>query len=159
MKDIYPVLDELHISYEKFEHPAVFTVEEAEKQVRGDGADSKNLFLRNRKGNVHYLVVVPATKKVNLKNLEVQLSENNLSFASPERMMKYLGLTPGSVSPFGLINDVNHEVHVVVDSELLQSPKQAFHPNTNTATVVISTEDFKKFLDWTGNPVQYMEIS
>ena len=157
-KDIYSVLEGLDIVYEKYEHPAVFTVEEAEKHARGEGIHSKNLFLRNKKGNKHYLVVIRASKQINIKDLETKLQEKNLSFASPERMMKYLGLIPGSVSPFGLINDVNKEVQVVVDEGLLKSEKQAFHPNVNTATLAISTADFKKFLQWTGNDITYMDF-
>ena len=158
MNNIYKILEEIGIAYEKYEHPAVFTVEEAEKYARGDGAHSKNLFLRNKKGNKHYLVVSETSKKINLKELELKLQKKNISFASPERLKVYLGLTPGAVSPFGLINDKNKEVQVIVDNDLLKSPKQGFHPNTNTATLVISTDDFKKFLNWTQNNVSYMNL-
>jgi Ala-tRNA(Pro) deacylase len=72
--------------------------------------------------------------------------------------MKYLGLTPGSVSPFGLINDTNKEVNIIVDNDLISAQKQAFHPNINTSTLVISTDDFRRFLDWTGNNVIYMDL-
>ena len=70
----------------------------------------------------------------------------------------YLGLTPGSVSPFGLINDTSRSVQVIIDNELLKYGKVAFHPNINTATLAISIEDFKKFLDWTGNNIIYLDI-
>jgi Ala-tRNA(Pro) deacylase len=158
MSDIYHILSTLNIHYEKYEHPPVFTVEEAEKYDRGDAVHSKNLFLRNKKGNRHYLVVTAASKQINIKELETKLEEKNLSFASSERLLNYLGLTPGSVSPFGLINDMNKEVQVVVDQDLLRGDKQAFHPNINTATLVISTPDFKKFLECTGNKISYLEI-
>lgn len=159
MKDIYLILKDLDIEFEKYEHPAVYTVEEAEKYDRGvDAAHSKNLFLRNKKGNKHYLVILEGSKRVDLKELAKLLNEGDLSFASPERMLKYLELTPGSVSPFGLINDINKEVHVVVDNDLLKSKKQGSHPNVNTATLVISTDDFKKFLEYTGNWVTYLNL-
>lgn len=158
MKNIFNILDELDIKYEKHEHPAVFTVEEAEKHARGDGAHSKNLFLRNKKGNRHYLVVLGTSKKIDLKNLETLLNEKNLSFASPERLIKYLGLIPGSVSPLGLINDANKEVIVVIDKDLILADKQGLHPNINTATIVISTDDFIKFLEWTGNSINYLKL-
>jgi Ala-tRNA(Pro) deacylase len=158
MKNIYQIFNELDINFQEIKHPPVYTVEEAEKHHRGEAAQSKNLFLRNKKGNRHYLVVTPGRKKIDLKNIEKLVGENNLSFASPERLMKYLGVTPGSVSPFGLINDVQKEVLVVVDSELLISKKQGFHPNTNDATLVISTDDFKKFLTWTKNTVSYITL-
>ena len=158
MKDIYTLLKEFGIRYEKYEHPAVFTVEEAEKYERGSGVHSKNLFLRNKKGNRYYLVVLKASKRINLKDLETRLQETGLSFASSERMMKYLSLTPGSVSPFGLINDTNKEVQVIVDKDLFTFDKQGFHPNSNTATLVISSDDFKKFLEWTTNKVTYVSL-
>lgn len=158
MKDIYEILRDIGITFEKYEHPAVFTVKEADKYDRSDGAHSKNLFLRNKKGNTHYLVVLEASKRINLKELEALLSETGLSFASPERLMKYLGLTPGSVSPFGLVNDTNKEVKVIVDNDLLKSKKQGFHPNTNTSTLVISTNDFKRFLVWTNNNITYLKL-
>lgn len=159
MQDIYKVLDELNISYQKYEHPAVFTVEEAEKYDRGiDAGKSKNLFLRNKKGNQHYLVVAESTRKVDIKKLEELTGEKNLSFASPERLQKFLGVTPGSVSPFTLINNTDKTVNVLIDKGLLQYDKQAFHPNINTATLVISKTDFIKFLEWTGNHVSYVDL-
>jgi Ala-tRNA(Pro) deacylase len=153
MKDIYSVLDKLGIVYKKYEHPAVFTVEEAKKHDTGSGSYNKSIFLRNKKGDNFYLVLTLGSKRIDLKNLAVFLNETKLSFASPEKMMKYLGLTPGSVSPFGLINDVDKVVKVIVDEELLKFDKQGYHPNINTATLIISTEDLKKFLTWTGNKV------
>lgn len=158
MKDIFKILEDIGIKYQEYKHPAVYTVEEAEKYDRGKAGHSKNLFLRNRKGNKHYLVVLDASKRINLKELALLLSESDLSFASPERMIKYLSLTPGSVSPLGLINDNNKEVQVIVDNELLKSENQGFHPNINTSTLVISTDDFKKFLEYTQNPVIYLDL-
>lgn len=152
MKTIYEVLDELEIHYEKHEHPAVFTVDEAAQYERNiHAAKTKNLFLRNKKGDAHYLVIAESTRKVDLKALAEKLGESKLSFASPDRMMKHLGLTPGSVSPFGLINDGDKSVRVIVDKNLFDHEKVGFHPNINTATLVIGTKDFRKFLDWTGN--------
>lgn len=153
MKDIYSVLDKLGIVYKKYEHPAVFTVEEAKKHDTGNSSHNKSIFLRNKKGDNFYLVLTLGSKRIDLKSLAIFLNETKLSFASPEKMMKYLGLTPGSVSPFGLINDVDKVVQVIVDEELLKFEKQGYHPNINTATLIISTEDLKKFLNWTGNKV------
>lgn len=152
MKDIYDILNELNIQYEKVEHPAVYTCAEADQYDRGpDCGKCKNLFLRNKKGDKNYLVILPAEKRLDLENLAEHLSETKLSFASAERLLKYLGLTPGSVSPFGLITDANKEVVVVVDNDLFKYPQLGFHPNINTATLIISVDDFKKYLDWTGN--------
>jgi len=159
MSDIYKVLDELGIPVVKHEHPAVYTCEEADKFYEGiPGGKSKNLFLRSKKGDKHFLVIVESSKQVDLQKLGEIVGEPKLGFASPERMMKYLGLTPGSVSPFGLINDVRHEVNVVVDNALMEYEILHYHPNINTATLEISRDDFKKFLNWTTNSVQFVDL-
>lgn len=156
MNTIYDVLTDLKIEFEKIEHPAVFTVEEADKyHINSNAVTSKNLFLRNKKGDKLYLFVLESSKTADLKKLADFLQIGRLSFASPERLMKYLQLTPGSVSPFGLINDKKNEVTVIIDTDLLQGDKVAFHPNINTATLVISRDDFLKFLNWTQNEVRF----
>lgn len=159
MEEIYKVLADLSIKYEKYDHPAVFTSEEADKYFDVPGvAKSKNLFLRNKKGNRHILVVITDRKKTDLKKLAEYLGESKLSFASAERLMKYLGLTPGSVSPFGLINDSEKSVEVIVDTDLTDMNKVSFHPNINTSTLVISSEDFRRFLDSRGNSVTFLQL-
>ena len=159
MKDIYQVLEELGISYRKYEHPPVFTVEEADRH-RGElqGGRTKNLFLRNKKGKRHYLLVVESDRKVDIKKMQGLLGESSLSFASPERLMKYLGLEPGSVSPFGIINDEAGEVIVILDAGLLRHEMLHYHPNVNTATLAVSREDFQRFLDQSGNEVRVLEF-
>ncbi len=156
---VLDVLDRLGIAYVRHEHPPVATVEEAEKYWTDLRAvHCKNLFLRNKKGNRHYLVIAPASKPVDLRALNRILGEDRLSFASPERMMRCLGLLPGSVSPFGLVNDVEKAVQVIVDEDLRAAPALGFHPNTNTATLEISCADFGKFLAFTANPVRYVKL-
>jgi Ala-tRNA(Pro) deacylase len=153
---VLEVLDELGIGYTRREHPPVFTVEQAEKQWTDvQGAHCKNLFLRNKKGNRHYLVILLSRKQADLRGLNEKLNEDRLSFASPERLRQYLGLEPGSVSPFGLINDHRKEVIVIVDQDLKNEDRVNFHPNVNTATVGISAADFEKFLGWSGQTVRY----
>jgi Ala-tRNA(Pro) deacylase len=154
---VYDVLDELNITYTRHEHPPVYTVEEAEKfwgEIEGQHA--KNLFLRNNKGNAHYLVVLEKSKTVGLKDLSEKLGAGKLSFASAERLMKYLGLEAGAVSPFGLINDNQKSVEVVLDKDFEKGELVNFHPNVNTATLTISCSDFKRFLDSCGNEVTYL---
>lgn len=156
---VYEVLDELGISYARHEHPPVFTVEEAEKHwTQITGAHCKNLFLRNKKGNRHYLVILEASKVADLKSLNKLLGEDRLSFASAERLMKFLGLETGAVSAFGLINDTENHVQVVIDEDLKQAAAVNFHPNVNTATIGVSFPDFEKFLAWCGNPVRYLPL-
>ena len=137
----------LGIAYERFEHPPVPTVEEAEKHWAGiDAAHCKNLFLRNQKGNRHYLVIIAHTKRADLRAVANQIGDGKLSFASPERLMTYLGVAPGSVSPAGLINDREHHVRVFLDRELKTAARISFHPNVNTATLTVSFADFQRFL-------------
>ncbi len=152
-------LGELGIAFTRHEHPPVATVEEAEQHWAGiDATHCKNLFLRNQKGTRHYLVILKHHKKADLRAVAEQIGDGKLSFASPERLMKYLGLTPGSVSPFGLINDVAHEVRVVIDRDVKAADRVAFHPNINTATLTLSNADFQRFLAVCGNSVQYVIV-
>lgn len=156
---VYDILKELGIPYTRHEHPPVYTVEEAEQHWENiTGAHCKNLFLRNKKGKKHYLVLVESRKRVDLKALTGRLGEDRLSFASPERMMRYLGLEPGAVSPFGLINDRENTVVVIIDQELKEASHVNFHPNVNTATVGITFSDFEKFLSHCGNPIRHLSI-
>lgn len=152
-------LRELGIPFERHEHPPVATVEAAEEHWAGiDATHCKNLFLRNQKGNRHYLVVLLHSKRADLRAVADQIGDGKLSFASPERLMTHLGLTPGSVSPFGLINDRGHTVRVVLDRDLKTAARVSFHPNINTATYVVSAADFARFLEACGNAVRYVSI-
>ncbi len=158
-KDIYKILEDLEITFREHEHPAVFTVEEAEKHKGNlDGIKIKNLFLRNKKGDKHFLFITHALKVIDLRKLSDITSEKKLGFASPERLKKHLGLTSGSVGPFGIINDEKREVTVILDKEILTGEKLNFHPNRNTATIQISKDDFSKFLKWAGNETREVEI-
>ncbi len=159
-KIVYEVLDRLNIEYEKYEHPAVFTCEEADIYTSGlKGVHTKNLFLRNKKGSKHYLVVMKEDKTLNVKEFGEKISEKNLSFASPERMMKYLDLTPGSVSLFGVINDTENNVKVYIDEDIMKEEFINSHPNVNTATLVYKVEDMIKFLNDSGNEYETISLS
>lgn len=156
---VYRRLAELGIAYERYEHPPVPTVEEAEKYWVGiDATHCKNLFLRNQKGNRHYLVVLLHSKKADLRAVAEQIGDGKLSFASPERLMTHLGVTPGSVSPFGLIHDRGHDVRVFLDRDLKAAERVSFHPNINTRTLVLARADFDRFLAATGNPIRYVTV-
>ena len=156
---VYARLAELAIAYTRHEHPPVATVDEAEQHWAGiDATHCKNLFLRNQKGNRHYLIIIAHAKKADLRAVADQIGDGKLSFASPERLLTHLGLTPGSVSPFGLINDRDHLVRVVMDRDLKSAMRLSFHPNINTATLTIAAADFARFLSVCGNPVQYVSV-
>jgi Ala-tRNA(Pro) deacylase len=152
-------LADLDIAFTRHEHPPVPTVEEAEKHWAViDGTHCKNLFLRNQKGNRHYLVIVPASKRVDLRKVAEQIGDGKLSFASAERLMTHLGVMPGAVSPFGLINDRDHAVRVVLDRDLKAAERVSFHPNVNTVTLTIAAADFDRFLESCGNTTQYVTV-
>lgn len=146
---LYKKLDELGITYEKFEHPAFGTVEASGSFYRDHdlGVDCKNVFMQNRRGRKNYLVIMQAQKDIDIPHLAEFLGEHRkMGFASPERLLQYLGLTPGSVTPFGLIHENACEVEVVVDREIFEHEYVHFHPLRNTATLKISTSDLQKFL-------------
>ena len=152
-------LDSLEIDYEVTNHPAVFTIEEIDQlNLSQYGHVCKNLFLRDAKGKRHFLVVLCKDKKADLINLQEQLGCSRLSFASEERLSKYLRLKKGEVTPLGIINDESRSVEVVFDSELADKPKLGVHPNDNTATVWLSFDALKKIMEHRGNAVRYVAI-
>jgi Ala-tRNA(Pro) deacylase len=158
-KAVFELLERLKINYKLVEHPAAPTIEEAMKYWKDIPATHcKNLFFRNHKGNKHYLVVFEAHQQLDIHDLEKRLKQGKLSFASEKRMAKYLALKPGSVSPFGLINDTENHVHLFLDRHLLSSEKLSFHPNDNTASLVISLVDFKKYLNQVGNSFEFIDL-
>jgi Ala-tRNA(Pro) deacylase len=157
--NLYQLLATLDISFEYHEHPPAPTIEEAMKYWKDlDATHCKNIFFRNHKGNRHYLVILEHRQAIDIHDLEKRLKQGKLSFASDERMMKYLGLTPGSVTPFGLINDKDHHVHLFLDENLRKSNSISFHPCINTASLVIKWGDFMRFLEWTGNGFEFLQL-
>ena len=156
---VLDLLDRLGIPFERHEHPPVATVADAEAHWAGiDAAHCKNLFLRNQRGDRHYLVILSSGKRADLRQVAGQIGDGKLSFASPERLMKHLGVTPGSVSPFGLMNDPARHVRVFLDRDLAQTTRITFHPNDNTATLVLQYADFQRVLEHLGHPVTLIEI-
>ena len=158
-KELYDLLTSLSVQFEYHEHPPVATIEDAITHWKDYNAGRcKNIFFRNHKGDRHYLVILEHLAQLKIKELEQRLKQGKLSFASDQRLMKYLGLQPGSVSPFGLINDKENHVHLFIDVKLLGFERLAFHPNINTATLVISKTDFISFLEHTGNTFEFIDL-
>jgi Ala-tRNA(Pro) deacylase len=156
---VYEKLRALGITYAVYEHPPVFTSEEAAAHWKDvPGRAVKNLFLRNKKGDRHYLVILGIEKQADLRQLVKVIGDDRLSFGSAERLMKYLGVSPGSVSPFGLIHDAAHAVQVIVDADLRGAEHLIFHPNDNTASLTIAGADFARFLEGQGNPVRWIKV-
>lgn len=151
-------LDGLGIETRTFEHPPVFTVEEA-RRLRGTlpGAHSKSLFLRNKKGRM-WLVVTLEDRYIDLKDLGERLGAGRLSFGSPDRLMRYLGVIPGAVTPFGVFNDREGAVTVALDRQMLEVDPLNFHPLDNTKTTAISTEGLLRFLHATDHPPEMLDF-
>jgi Ala-tRNA(Pro) deacylase len=157
--NIYTFLNTHNISYERFDHEGVFTCEEAKRLCpQMPGASIRNLFLYDKKTDQHFLVVIGDEKpSVDLKKLKNLLGLSTLSFASPERLQKYLGVEPGSVTILGLINDIMNLVTVIFDINLKDKTLQC-HPLVNTATLAIPFEDIKKFLAITKHSYNFLDI-
>lgn len=158
---VYARLEALGIEYSRYEHPAVATAEAADVHWSViDAVHCKNLFLRNQKGTRHYLLIVPHLKRANLRAVADQIGDGKLSFGSADRLMAHLGVTPGSVSPFGLLHNTTRDVRVVLDRDLELAPDDliSFHPNINTVTVTLKFGDFERFLAACGNPIQHVTV-
>lgn len=134
------------IAYKINKHDALFTVEDSFKN-RGkiEGAHSKNLFLKNKKDK-YFLISCLENSKIELKKISKSLNLGNVSFAKSEALIKLLGVMPGSVTPFGLLNDIENKVEFFLDSGFLGYKKVNFHPLVNTSTITLDFIDFKKFL-------------
>ncbi len=159
MVDFYQYLDEHQIEYERYDHPPVYTVDDVKRLVPPlPAAKTKNLFLRDHKGRRHFLVIVPADKRVDIKALNALIGASRLSFGSADRLKKFLGVDPGSVTIFALVNDPDHSVELIIDEILWTQQAFQFHPLINTATLVISNDNLKQFLASTGHDVRTLGV-
>ena len=159
MSGFFKFLDSHDIAYVRHDHPAVYTVEEADRLVPElPGAKTKNLFLRDDKGKRHFLVLVPSDKRVNLKALKAVLGVKRISFGSPERLKKHLGIEPGAVSLLAVFNDNDHKVEVFMDRDLWAAETFLFHPLVNTSTLVINKAAIERFLEATGHELNVVDI-
>lgn len=147
-------LDQNGFACQRMEHPAVFTCDEAALH-RPDVAavSTKNLFLCDKKGRRFFLAVTACEKTVNLAQLAAQFGVSHLRFGSPENLLRLLGVTPGSVTSMGLVNDEAHEVELWLDAEIWQSGYFLCHPLVNTATLVLSRAEMERFFAQTGHVV------
>ena len=158
-KELYELFERLDIQFEYHEHPPLATIEDARIYWKDYNAGKcKNIFFRNHKGDRHYLVILEHLRQLDIKDLEKRLRQGKLTFASDKRLKKYLGVEPGSVSPFGLINDKEKHVYLFIDEKLNESDRLTFHPNINTASLVISKSDFLRFLGYSGNTYEFIRL-
>ena len=159
-QDIYALLSSRNIWHEITEHEAVFNMAEMSAvALPYPEADAKNLFVRDDKKRNYYLITVRGDQTVNLKEFRRRHQTRPLSFASPEDLMAVLGLIPGAVTPFGVLNDQERKTQVYLDEGFLRAPGLiGVHPNDNTATVWLKTEDFVALLRGHGASVHVVEI-
>jgi len=156
---IFEFLEKNGIDYERFDHPAVFTCEEAERLVPPmPGIKSKNLFVRDRRGRRHFLVIVPAEKTVDLKALSSELGAPGLSLASPDRLMEHLGVEAGSVGFLSIYNDIEAKVEVIIDEDIWTADHLQCHPLINTSTLLIGHEDIARILALTHHDFRTLEV-
>jgi Ala-tRNA(Pro) deacylase len=159
MSDLFAVLEQLGIHYTNYDHEAVFTCEAAVAAVPDTSSvQTKNLFLRDKPGRRHFLLVTSCEKAVDIKKFATQIDAGHLSFGSAERLEKHLGLTPGSVTVLGLINDPSHAVELFVDADVWAHEKWNCHPLINTATLVIAKTDVETFLAHTGHTARVVTL-
>ncbi|MDV0442942.1 prolyl-tRNA synthetase associated domain-containing protein [Methanorbis rubei] len=157
--NVFALLDGQDCPYTITRHPVAYTYEDmVNLGVTEKGEVCKNLFLRDAKGRRHFLVVMCGRKSADLKALAEKIGSTALSFASEERLTKYLNLSRGEVTPFGTLNDTESAVEVVFDADLKKTPCIGIHPNTNTITVWIAYEDVKKIVNDHGNQITEIEI-
>lgn len=158
-QEVKAFLEEKNIPFEWVEHKAVFTIEEMEELgLESMDEIAKNLFLRDQKGKRHFLVVVKGMKQVNLKELGEKLG-TKLSFASEERLEKYMGLKKGAVTPLGILNDENCAVEVYMDEDLCKLERIGVHPNDNTASVYLSPADLLNIIKEHGNSLEVLSFT
>ncbi|MCP4398581.1 MAG: prolyl-tRNA synthetase associated domain-containing protein [bacterium] len=159
--DIYQFFSEHGIEFERYDHPAVFTCEEATRlcpPMPDNAIKTKNLFLRDKKGRRHFLVTVPEWKQIHVKALEVLLEASKLSFASPQRLERYLKLTPGSVTILGILHDAEHKVEVLIDTAVWKADAIRCHPLVNTSTLVIPLSHLQRLFQLTGHEPRILDI-
>lgn len=144
---VFQKLKELGIPYELVEHPAVFTTEEADSYIEGiDGVRTKSLFLTNKRKTTDYLLIMDDAGRLDMKRFKTLIGASQLKFASEELLLDKLGVTAGSVSIFGVLNNAEKDVQVYFDQAILSEERMSFHPNDNTKTIFLVTKDLFVFL-------------
>ena len=159
-EDIFELLERLSIPYERIDHPPVYTSEEGRRLVPYHSAKAaKNLFLRDKKGKRHLLMVVDDQKLVQFHDIERQTGFTHLSMGSSARLERYLGVKPGAVSLLALINDSEGMVEVLIDRDLWAGEQIQAHPLVNTATVIMAIRDMTKFIEYSGHSIQFVDVA
>ena len=155
-EDLFNVLEKLNITYELFNHDPIFTVEEG-RDLKLDipGVSCRNLFLRDKKKN-NFLITAANQTQIDLKTLPEKIGASRLSFGSKDRLWELLGICPGSVCPFTVLNDKDHKVKIILDQFMMESDLINVHPLDNSMSVALTPADLLKFLEFTGHEPQIL---
>ena len=157
-KEIYELLDERGIEYIAVEHEAVYNIEEADAlELPHREAATKNLFIKDDKKRNYYVVVIPSEDRLDLRALREKIQSRPLKFANESELLDILGLIPGQVTPFGALNDKEHKAKIIISSYFRNGLMDA-HPNDNTATIILKTEDVRAVLESFGASVEYLDF-
>ena len=158
-EEVYLKSKELNIKYLKIDHIPIYTIDEANGlDIENKEYIAKNLFLRDDKKRNYYLLVVKSSKKIDLNDLKNKINSRRLSFASEIDLEKYLKLKKGSVTPLGVLNDVERKVKIIIDEDILKEEIVGVHPNDNDATVFMKTKDLIRLIELNGNLVEYAKV-
>ena len=156
---VIATLQALAIDVQVVEHEPVLTTEQADKCIEGvEGVRTKTLFLTNKKRQNFYLVIMDDAKRLNTNKFKEIVDESKIKMASESELLEKLGLYPGCVSPFGLLNHAAHEIRVYLDEAIVNEARMSFHPNTNDKTIFIQTSDLFKFFNAVGYVPNVIEI-
>ena len=156
---VYQALQNMGIAYEVVDHPPALTTEEADRYIEGkEGVRTKTLFLTNKKGNAHYLLIMDDAKRMDMKKLSELLDEKRVSFASADRLMEKMQLPPGVVSLFGLLNNTGKDIRIYLDKEMLTEKIVTFHANDNSKTVFIAMDDMYRFINNMGYEYKIIDL-
>ena len=152
-------LQELGITFDVVEHPPAFTTEQADSYIEGmEGVRTKTMFLTNKKKTQYYLLIMDDKKRLDMDDFKVQVGADRIRMASLDSLAEKMNLPAGTVSPFGLLNNEEKDIHVYFDKEIIDEERMSFHPNTNEKTIFISTQDLFKFLQDLGYSYQVLEL-
>lgn len=150
--ELRALFDRLGLEYERHVHAPVFTCDEADAAIpQSDAVQTKNLFLRDKRGRRHVLLVTTCAKAVDVKAFADTADADHFSFGSADRLVRHLGVEPGSVTIFGLINDTAHAVELFVDRDVWSTPRWRCHPLVNGETIVMDRGGIEQFLAYTGH--------
>ncbi len=158
-KAVFDKLESLDIEYQVVEHEAALTTEMADKFIEGiEGVRTKTMFLTNKKKTAWFLVIMDDNKRMDMEHFGELAETKRIKMASEDSLYEKMMLPPGVVSPFGLLNNADHDIEVYIDKEIIDEKRMSFHPNTNTMTLFLDTTDLLKYLDDIGYPAHVVEL-